>query len=99
MSKLKKGIPSENKGYDYIFFCPGCNHTHGFMTEGNVVWQFNGDMEYPTVLPSILYSFTFFEQPKHICHSFIEKGNIRFLTDCTHKLAGKTVELPEIEII
>lgn len=28
------------------------------------------------------------------CHSFIENGKIRFLNDCTHTLAGQTVDLP-----
>lgn len=27
------------------------------------------------------------------CHLFVEDGNIRFLNDCTHELAGKTVPL------
>lgn len=33
----------------------------------------------------------------YICHSFINDGNIQFLNDCTHKLAGQTVPLLEIE--
>lgn len=33
-----------------------------------------------------------------ICHSFVTDGKIQFLSDCTHKLAGQTVELPDIEI-
>lgn len=31
-----------------------------------------------------------------ICHSFVVDGNIQFLTDCTHELAGQTVPLPPI---
>jgi hypothetical protein len=31
-----------------------------------------------------------------ICHSFIVNGQIQFLTDCTHELAGSTVDLAEI---
>ena len=31
------------------------------------------------------------------CHSWIRDGRIQFLNDCTHALAGKTVDLPEIE--
>lgn len=31
-----------------------------------------------------------------VCHSFITDGNIQFLNDCTHHLAGQTVELPDI---
>lgn len=32
------------------------------------------------------------------CHSWVKDGQIQFLNDCTHKLAGKTVplELPPI---
>ena len=32
------------------------------------------------------------------CHSFITDGKIQFLGDCTHALAGETVELPNFEI-
>lgn len=31
-----------------------------------------------------------------ICHSFVTKGQIQFLADCTHHLAGQTVPLPPI---
>lgn len=30
----------------------------------------------------------------HRCHSFVRDGQIQFLGDCTHALAGKTVPLP-----
>ncbi|MDR7867595.1 MAG: DUF6527 family protein [Sporomusaceae bacterium] len=33
-----------------------------------------------------------------VCHSFVRDGCIQFLNDCTHELAGQTVELPDIEI-
>lgn len=33
---------------------------------------------------------------EHVCHSFVSDGKIQFLGDCTHKLAGQTVDLPEI---
>lgn len=32
-----------------------------------------------------------------ICHSFVTDGKIRFLNDCTHDLAGQTVDLKPIE--
>jgi hypothetical protein len=32
-----------------------------------------------------------------ICHSYISNGQIQFLPDCTHSLAGQTVELPEVK--
>ena len=32
-----------------------------------------------------------------ICHSFITDGKIQYLSDCTHSLAGQTIDLPNIE--
>lgn len=31
-----------------------------------------------------------------ICHSFVTDGQIQFLGDCTHPLAGQTVPLPDL---
>ncbi len=31
------------------------------------------------------------------CHSFVTEGQIQFLSDCSHELAGQTVPLPEYE--
>jgi len=30
-----------------------------------------------------------------VCHSFVTDGQIQFLGDCTHALAGQSVDLPE----
>jgi hypothetical protein len=30
---------------------------------------------------------------KRVCHSFVTDGRIQFLSDCTHELAGQTVDL------
>ena len=39
-----------------------------------------------------------FEVPhtKAICHSFVIEGKIQFLSDCTHSLAGQTIDLPDL---
>lgn len=31
-----------------------------------------------------------------ICHSFVLEGQMQFLNDCTHALAGQTVPLPSL---
>lgn len=31
-----------------------------------------------------------------LCHSFVTDGRIQFLSDCTHAMAGQTVDLPDI---
>jgi hypothetical protein len=30
------------------------------------------------------------------CHSFVRNGKIQYLNDCTHELAGKTVDMEKI---
>lgn len=30
-----------------------------------------------------------------VCHSWVRDGRIEFLSDCTHALAGQTVDLPD----
>lgn len=32
-----------------------------------------------------------------VCHSFVTDGKIQYLNDCTHELAGQTVELGDME--
>ena len=34
-----------------------------------------------------------FDGADTVCHSFVADGRIQFLSDCTHALAGQTVEL------
>lgn len=63
-------------------------------------WTWNGDCDNPTVNPSILNTsngHTNFEtgvvtKPWRN-HIFIRNGKIEYLSDCTHNLAGKTVDM------
>lgn len=105
MSQLSRTLRDATDGM-LIFQCPGCGMSHGVTTgEGpGPRWQWNGDIEKPTFLPSILVTFPanpdaneeFKEwRTERRCHSFVTDGRIRFLGDCTHSLAGKTVDLPD----
>ncbi len=38
-----------------------------------------------------------FDSRPFVCHSFVTGGQIQFLADCTHALAGQTVPLPTWE--
>lgn len=53
----------------------------------------------PTFEPSILVTCRWMasdsEMKDDVCHSFVRDGRIQFLGDCTHELAGKTVDLPD----
>ncbi len=88
----------DNPGY-YLFECPGCLTAHFINTNPKYggVWEFNKDLENPTVSPSLLVNAGKKNPTAHQCHSFIKNGKIQFLSDCSHHLAGQTVELPDIE--
>jgi Family of unknown function (DUF6527) len=73
-------------------------------------WGWNNNVEKPTFTPSILVRGVVplteaqhsdwqegLELPtprQFVCHSFVRDGNIEFLADCTHSLAGMTVPIP-----
>ena len=78
------------------FHCEGCGFSHIIPIGGqNTVWHWDEDKINPTFSPSILVNSPNWggEQIEKICHSFVENGNIRYLNDCTHELAGQTVPL------
>ncbi|MBB5885453.1 hypothetical protein DYQ93_11510 [Xanthomonas sp. LMG 8992] len=92
--------------------CPGCvAGAHMLPTDwcpddrvrsphytGKAQWGFNGDLTRPTLSPSILSTYHWGpERTQVVCHSFVRDGQIQFLGDCTHALAGQTVDLPEVE--
>lgn len=78
------------------FLCPGCDEPHRFTIGRADGWTFNGNYEFPTFTPSLLMRSTHGpERTPKVCHLFMTDGKIRFLGDCTHELAGQTVDIPE----
>ena len=63
---------------------------------GTPNWTWNGSTEAPTLKPSIL-SRGGPADAEIICHSFVNDGRVKFLADCSHSLAGQTVDLLEVE--
>lgn len=98
--KIRK-VNKEGDSPDYMIFCDGCGHGHGVWTSApnkeGAIWKFNGDMENPTITPSILVYEIDGEtkQKKTVCHSFVTNGMIQYLNDSVHKLAGQTVPLTD----
>jgi Family of unknown function (DUF6527) len=82
------------------FMCPGCRELHQIRTRPapSPSWDYNGNPDAPTFQPSV---FVNPPGPYHnpavpSCHSFVTDGRIQFLGDCTHALAGQTVDLPDL---
>jgi len=86
--KLRKLIYSD-KTTHYYYLCPGCGYEHAFSPD---IHTFNGDVNNPTISPSLLHDNP---QHHHTCHSYIKNGEIQFLGDCWHELKGQTVQLPD----
>lgn len=87
--------PITNSVGKYVFFCPGCNDYHIVNTNPKESFPYHtltGNLKKPTIRASVL-SIGNKNVGKHHCHSFITKGRISFLKDCTHELAGKTVDM------
>ena len=80
----------------YIW-CPACDDLHGLPIEGtgHPVWEFDGNLDAPTLSPSILtrYGPRGDEKDDRVCHSFVRAGRWEYLTDCTLELAGQTVPM------
>lgn len=85
--------------YGIRFECPGCGDPHVVPTLPEPKgWTWNGSLETPTLSPSILVQARKGNPLQElVCHSFVNDGRIQFLGDCTHALAGQTVDLPEID--
>jgi hypothetical protein len=75
------------------FWCPGCDSIHVIKTSPGG-WTFDGNADAPTFSPSILVTGGG-ARDKDRCHSFVRAGKIEFLSDCSHALAGKTVDMPD----
>lgn len=94
MSALSR-VLRDAEGNRLVFHCPGCDSKHVIdVSPGRWTWDENA--ERPTFSPSILCTREYGpECTKQVCHSFVTDGQIRFLDDCTHSLAGQTVPLPD----
>lgn len=100
--------PILRKADDLLMWkCPGCERNHGVRIRSLSApsdnhgpgWDWNGDAERPTFSPSVLVTYNGADAgsdgaPPAICHSFVRDGQMQFLGDCTHGLAGQTVPIP-----
>lgn len=97
MSKIVALLRSDGSHRGWMFYCPGCcthHHASG--------WDWNGSTDAPTFTPSILVTYNGPDAgvdgaPPARCHMHVRDGRIEYLADCTHALAGLTVDIPELD--
>lgn len=93
------GDVCELTGGQYLWWwCPGCDEPHMVDVKR---WEWNGSLTAPTLAPSILVrrrAKPVRPEPQTVCHSFVRDGKMQFLSDCTHTLAGKMVQIGEWEV-
>ncbi len=78
-----------HRGKRFVFNCPACKTEHCV----DDTWGFNGNVDAPTFTPSVLYREFEGDKVSRICHFYVKHGKIEYLSDCTHALAGKTVDM------
>lgn len=90
----------------FEFKCPACGHAHNVpINSGENTWKMSGTDESPTLEPSILNYIpkekivddkTIIEKTE-VCHLFIRSGQIEYLSDSQHHLAGNIIDMQNIE--
>lgn len=100
--KVIRKIDDQEIEYEVLaFVCPGCTEQDGssglHMLPVNTdkhqpVWNWDGDLEKPTLNPSILTG----KGTSLICHSYLRAGVFEFLSDCTHSLKNQFVPMPDL---
>lgn len=108
MKSMVRHIDDHGVKYNGLaFVCPGCalDGSSGLhmlpvnTTEHSPAWTFDGNLEAPTLSPSILTHHETSDtdsRPTFVCHSFLRAGVFEYLSDCTHALAGQHVPMPDL---
>ena len=96
-TRLSRVLAKAKEG-DLFFRCPGCDMVHGISTGKGPGprWGYNGNAEAPTFTPSLLVRTTAAPDGRSVMTPE-DEAEYEFLGDCTHSLAGQTVDLPDWE--
>jgi Family of unknown function (DUF6527) len=107
MKAMLRNVHDKDKRYQCLMFvCPGCasdeNHYGTGLhmlpvntTETSPSWNFDGNLDFPTISPSIKTDGMSDGKP-FVCHSFLKGGIFQFLEDSTHPLSGKLVPMVDL---
>lgn len=104
MKSMLRNVHDGDLRYNALMFvCPGCalrdgDGLHMLPVNSKLkkpAWDWDGNLELPTISPSILTKGGGKVLP-YICHSFLKAGIFDFLGDCTHELVGQKVDIPDL---
>lgn len=77
-----------------VFFdCPNCGGCHDLPLQGSVAWGFNGDVEMPTLSPSVRCNFGNGKQ----CHFILTNGIMNVCGDDSFH-PGQALALPDLPL-
>lgn len=105
---LLRNVQDGDINYQCLMFCcPGCAEAGDndglHMPPVNSAakapqWAWDGNLETPTLSPSILtHTQPYVDgKPIGICHLFLKAGVFQFLDDCTHSMAGQLVPMSDL---
>lgn len=107
-TKLRRaGRPEGYTANGLAHWCPACREMHQYALDGpnssGARWTWDGNVERPTFNPSMNIRTNPVGDPHYqwqamssTCHYFLHNGQIQYLSDCTHALAGRTIDMPEL---
>lgn len=97
ISKVLRLAADSNGHRQLLYWCPGCEGAHGVAIDApnnqGAKWTWNNNRDKPTFSPSVHANAGHADPRFDQCHHFVVDGNIQFLGDCTHALAGQTVPM------
>lgn len=107
MPKTSRCSDQDGVHCGWRIYCPACDWSHRL----DLRWSFNGDYEKPTFgsadpggTSSLLVRTNHPGWKSYdpatdtaVCHSQITGGKISYYDDCSHKFAGQTLDLPDLD--
>ena len=109
---LKEGDVKQAQIAFYCPGCKRAHMVNINPLSGHPLWNWNGSEDKPTFTPSVLARYTHpkgysnenpapsdyqGEMVTDVCHTFVTDGRIQYLGDCTHELAGQTIDMVDFK--
>lgn len=78
---------------DTLFYCPACQIRHTIDKR----FKLSTDDGVPTITPECRFKYVNGDGLEVICNVKVEAGKLVYNEDCSHKFAGKTVLMKDVD--